>query len=301
MYCGMPELPPWRSLCPPTARCWSLGCPTTGKASPIPAPDPGSRVNRYAGAGKDPRWQTGHTDPRWIHRRRDASDKVGIMIRIVLVDDQELVRTGLRSLSQHEGDIAVVAEAPDGETGLAVIRQHRPDVVLMDIRMPRMDGIIATAQVVADPTLEGVRVIVLTTFDEDDDITAAIRAGASGYLLKDVTPDDLRAAIRVVAQGESLLSPSVTTKVLERLAAERGEQVRPQLLVGLTDREREVLSRIGLGESNAEIGVSLHISPATARTYVSRLLSKLHARDRSQLVVLAYESGLITPGSGPGR
>ncbi|AHW64474.1 response regulator [Corynebacterium glyciniphilum] len=223
------------------------------------------------------------------------------MIRIVLVDDQELVRTGLRSLSQHEGDIAVVAEAPDGETGLAVIRQHRPDVVLMDIRMPRMDGIIATAQVVADPTLEGVRVIVLTTFDEDDDITAAIRAGASGYLLKDVTPDDLRAAIRVVAQGESLLSPSVTTKVLERLAAERDEQVRPQLLVGLTDREREVLSRIGLGESNAEIGVSLHISPATARTYVSRLLSKLHARDRSQLVVLAYESGLITPGSGPGR
>lgn len=223
------------------------------------------------------------------------------MIRIVLVDDQELVRTGLRSLSQHEGDTAVVAEAPDGETGLAVIRQHRPGVVLMDIRMPRMDGIIATAQVVADPTLEGVRVIVLTTFDEDDDITAAIRAGASGYLLKDVTPDDLRAAIRVVAQGESLLSPSVTTKVLERLAAERDEQVRPQLLVGLTDREREVLSRIGLGESNAEIGVSLHISPATARTYVSRLLSKLYARDRSQLVVLAYESGLITPGSGPGR
>ncbi|MGJ0183169.1 response regulator transcription factor [Corynebacterium glyciniphilum] len=223
------------------------------------------------------------------------------MIRIVLVDDQELVRTGLRSLSQHDGDIEVVAEASDGVTGIDAIRRYRPDVVLMDIRMPRADGIQATAEVAADSALGKVRVIVLTTFDDDEDITGAIRAGASGYLLKDVAPADLRKAIRVVAEGDSLLSPAVTTKVLERLAAERGDGVQPHLLNGLTGREREVLSRIGLGESNAEIGVSLHISPATARTYVSRLLAKLYARDRSQLVVLAYESGIITPGSGRER
>ncbi|MEY8566999.1 response regulator transcription factor [Corynebacterium sp.] len=223
------------------------------------------------------------------------------MIRIALVDDQELVRTGLRTLSQHDGDIEVVAEASDGQGGLGVVRRYRPDVVLMDIRMPRMDGIAATAQITQDPSLEGTRVIVLTTFDDDDDIAAAIRAGAAGYLLKDVAPAELRDAVRVVAEGESLLSPSVTTKVLERFAAYSEACVRPELLDGLTDRERDVLSRVGLGESNAEIGASLYISPATARTYVSRLLSKLHARDRSQLVVLAYESGLIEPGSDAGR
>ncbi|MGO1950026.1 MAG: response regulator, partial [Mycobacteriaceae bacterium] len=176
------------------------------------------------------------------------------MIRIVLVDDQELVRTGLRSLAQHDGDIEVVAEAADGEAGLSLIRQHRPDVVLMDIRMPRMDGIAATGCVTADPALEGVRVIVLTTFDEDEDITAAIRAGAAGYLLKDVAPADLRTAIRVVSDGESLLSPSVTTTVMGQLAAQREEATRPELLDGLTDRERDVLARVGCGESNAEIG-----------------------------------------------
>lgn len=227
-----------------------------------------------------------------------ASGKVGIMIRIVLVDDQELVRTGLRALAQRDGDIEVVAEAGDGEAGLRLIRQHRPDVVLMDIRMPRMDGIAATAQVSSEEDCSDVRVIVLTTFDEDEDISAAIRAGAAGYLLKDVAPADLREGIRVVARGDSLLSPSVTTKVLGRYALQEAREARPGLLQGLTDREREVLSRVGRGESNDQIGANLYISPATARTYVSRLLAKTQARDRSQLVVIAYESGLVVPGSG---
>lgn len=219
------------------------------------------------------------------------------MIRIALVDDQELVRTGLRALAEHDGDIEVVAEAETGDAGLDAVRTAVPDVVLMDIRMPQMDGIAATRAIAADPALKGVKVVVLTTFDEDENVFAAIRAGAAGYLLKDIAPVDLRGAIRTVAAGDALLSPAVTRTVLAAVASEPAARARPDLLAELTGREREVLARVGLGESNAEIGASLYISPATARTYVSRLLTKLDARDRSQLVVLAYESGLVTPGN----
>ena len=225
-----------------------------------------------------------------------SDDPAGPAIRIVLVDDQELVRTGLRTLAQRDGDIEVAGEAGDGAAGLRRVRELRPDVVLMDIRMPCLDGIAATEQLVADPGLSQVRVVVLTTFDEDTDILAAIRAGAAGYLLKDVAPQDLRTAIRTVAAGDSLLSPSVTTTVLGQLGSRLASRTRPELLDGLTAREREVLERVGRGETNAEIAASLFISPATARTYVSRLLAKLAARDRSRLVMLAYESGLVRPG-----
>ena len=220
------------------------------------------------------------------------------MIRIVLVDDQELVRTGLRALAERDGDIEVVGEAADGRAGLARVRELRPDLVLMDLRMPRLDGIAATARITADPTLDEVRVVVLTTFDEDEDVLAAIRAGAAGYLLKDVAPAALREAVRVVAGGEALLSPAVTTTVLARLGEHLATRVEPGLLDALTPREREVLALVGRGMSNDEIGARLHLSPATARTYVSRLLAKLRARDRSRLVVLAYESGLVRPGEG---
>ena len=221
---------------------------------------------------------------------------VGAPIRLVVVDDQELVRTGLRALAEKDGDIVVVGEAADGRGGLSAVRRDRPDVVLMDIRMPVLDGLAATAEIVADPALAGVRVVVLTTFDDDADVLAAVVAGASGYLLKDVAPDALRAAIRTVAAGDALLDPAVTRTVLAGLAARSRARVRPELLDGLTPREREVLHRVALGETNDEIGAHLHISPATARTYVSRLLGKLGARDRARLVVLGYESGLVTPG-----
>lgn len=222
------------------------------------------------------------------------------MIRVVVVDDQELVRTGLRALAERDGDIGIVAEAATGTDGVAAVRRHRPDVVLMDIRMPVSDGIQATRQIAADTALHGVRVVMLTTFDEDDNLFAAIHAGAVGYLLKDIGPAELRAAIRTVAAGDSLLSPSITRTLVDRVARELGA-TRPELIAGLTEREREVLARVGMGESNSEIGASLHLSPATARTYVSRLLAALGARDRAQLVVLAYESGLLTPGRYPAR
>jgi DNA-binding NarL/FixJ family response regulator len=226
---------------------------------------------------------------------RSRIRKTGRMIRIVLVDDQELVRAGLRPLAQHDGDIEVVGEAGDGRTGLALVRELRPDVVLMDVRMPRMDGLEATRAIVADPFLTDVRVLVLTTFDEDEHVFAAIRAGASGYLLKDVSPADLRAAIRTVAAGDSLLSPSVTATVM-RAAATGPSGVDESRLAELTDREREVLEQVGRGLTNDEIARVLYLSPATARTYVSRLLTKLDARDRAALVVLAYETGLVRPG-----
>ena len=219
------------------------------------------------------------------------------MISVVVVDDQELVRTGLRALAERDGDIAVTGEAATGRTGLSRVRVLHPDVVLMDIRMPEMDGLEATRRILADPGLREVRVLVLTTFDEDEHVFEAIRAGAAGYLLKDVSPADLRRAIRVVAAGEALLSPSVTRTVLGSIAARPQTVLDDAPLRALSPREREVLEQVGRGLSNDEIAQALFLSPATARTYVSRLLAKLGARDRSQLVVLAYETGLITPGT----
>ncbi|MFN8492450.1 MAG: response regulator transcription factor [Caldilineaceae bacterium] len=218
------------------------------------------------------------------------------MISVVLVDDQALVRTGLRTLLQNDPDIQVVGEAENGCNGLRLVQQCKPDVVLMDIRMPGMDGLEATRQIVAEPTLQTSKVVVLTTFDEDEQIQEAIRAGAAGYLLKDIAPDELRRAVHIVAGGEALLSPAITRRVLQQLVAQRPSKLNGVLLADLTEREREILRHIGLGQSNEEIAQTLFISPATARTYVSRLLDKLNARDRAQLVIIAYESGLVVPG-----
>jgi DNA-binding NarL/FixJ family response regulator len=217
------------------------------------------------------------------------------MTTVVLIDDQALVRAGLRTLLERDPDINVVGEADNGRSGIALVEKTRPDVVLMDIRMPVMDGIEATLQIVQRADFSRTRVIVLTTFDEDEHIYAAIRAGAAGYLLKDSSPEELRHAVHVVANGDALLSPAVTRRVMHHLAT-TSLKVKPQTLSELTEREREVLYHIGLGKSNDELAEQLVISPATARTYVSRLLAKLHARDRAQLVVIAYESGLVAPG-----
>lgn len=215
-------------------------------------------------------------------------------IQVVIVDDQHLVRAGLRALLERAPDIAVVGEAGDGESGVTVVRTHRPDVVLMDIRMPGHDGLAAARRIIGDAALGDVRVVMLTTFDDDEYLFEAIRAGAAGFLLKDTAPDALRDAVRVVAGGDALLSPAVTRRVLT--AAARSTGTRPERIADLTGRERDVLALVGAGRSNVEIGRALHISPETARTYVGRLLGKLGARDRPQLVVIAYESGLVRPG-----
>ncbi|SDH86041.1 response regulator [Agrococcus jejuensis] len=220
------------------------------------------------------------------------------MIRVVVVDDQAVVREGLRAIVQRDGDVEVVAEAADGRAGVEAVRAHRPDVVLMDLRMPRMDGVAATRALVDDARLPDVRVLVLTTFDDEPDVLAAIRAGAAGYVLKDVAPTELRQAIRAVAAGGATLSPSVATTVLGEVAGSPTARIRPELVDGLTEREREVLVEVGRGRTNDEVGRALHISPATARTYVSRLLARLGARDRSALVAIAYEAGLVRPGAG---
>lgn len=216
-------------------------------------------------------------------------------IRIVIVDDQELVRAGLRPLAERDGDIEVIGEAADGRSGLSRVRELHPDVVLMDIRMPVMDGLAATRAIVADTELDGIRVLVLTTFDEDEHVYEAIRAGAAGYLLKDVSPEDLRDAIRTVAGGDALLSPSITAAVM-RAVTQGAHDPDRTALTALSEREVEVLTLVGRGLTNDEIAADLYLSPATARTYVSRLLGKLSARDRAALVVLAYETGLVVPG-----
>jgi DNA-binding NarL/FixJ family response regulator len=212
-------------------------------------------------------------------------------IRVVVVDDQELVRAGFGLILQRHG-MEVVGEAADGLAAVEVVTRTRPDVVLMDVRMPRQDGISATRDVVA--RCPESRVLVLTTFDLDDHVFDAVRAGASGFLLKDVTPEDLVYAVRLVARGDTILAPGLTRRLLERFAVrDPGSAARVD---GLPEREREVLVLVARGLPNADIAVHLHLSPATVKTYVSRLLTRLDARDRVQLAVLAYESGLVRAG-----
>lgn len=222
------------------------------------------------------------------------------MIRAVIVDDQPLARAGLRAMLERAEDVTVVGEAEDGLRAVALARAERPDVVLMDVRMPVLDGIEATRRITSDPDLRDVRVVILTTFDLDQSVYAALRAGASGFLLKDVPPERLFDAIRVVAAGEALLAPGVTRRLIAEFArigplAPRGQD---DLVASLTDREREVLALVASGLSNDELAERLVISVWTAKTHVHRLLTKLDARDRAQLVVLAYESGVVRPGSG---
>jgi DNA-binding NarL/FixJ family response regulator len=221
------------------------------------------------------------------------------VIRVLVADDQTLVRAGFRVLVESAPDLEVVGEAGDGAEAVELARQQLPDVVLMDIRMPRVDGLEATRRIVALDRAEAVRVLVLTTFDLDEYVYEALRAGASGFLLKDTPPADLLAAIRVVAAGDALLAPSVTRRLIAEFARRpEPSPVTPAALATLTDREREVLGLVAHGLSNSEIAQRLVVSPATSKTYVSRLLAKLGARDRAQLVAIAYETGLVTPGAG---
>jgi DNA-binding NarL/FixJ family response regulator len=217
------------------------------------------------------------------------------VIGVVVVDDQALVRAGFRVLVDSSADLEVLGVAADGIEAVQLVRQLRPDVVLMDIRMPEMDGIEATRQIVGSPEGKQTRVLILTTFDLDEYVYDALRAGASGFLLKDTPPEDLLDAIRVIAAGNALLAPSVTKTLIAEFAG-RAAPMAPstEVLLAVTPREKEVLVLVARGRSNAEIADELHMSAATAKTHVSRLLAKLGARDRAQLVVIAYESGLAT-------
>ena len=218
------------------------------------------------------------------------------MISVVLADDQALVRGGLRALLDAEDDMEVAGEAATGREAITVVRSARPDVVLMDIRMPDLDGLEATRAIAGDPILAGTRVIILTTFDLDEYVFEAIRIGASGFLVKDTEPVDLLQGIRAVARGDALLSPNVTRQLISEFASRSRRTSSPALLSPLTDREREVVALVAEGLNNDEIAARLVMSPATAKTHVSRAMIKLRARDRAQLVVLAYETGLVRPG-----
>jgi DNA-binding NarL/FixJ family response regulator len=217
-------------------------------------------------------------------------------IRVLLADDQVLVRAGFKSLLDAQPGIEVVGEASDGEEAVRLARELVPGVVLMDIRMPGMDGLEATRQIAADQRLDGVKIVILTTFDLDEYVFEAIRVGASGFLVKDTEPVELIHGVRAVAQGDALLSPGVTRRLIAEFAARAKEPMPATELDVLTDREREVMGLVGAGLSNEQIAERLVVSPATAKTHVSRAMVKLNARDRAQLVVFAYESGLVRPG-----
>jgi DNA-binding NarL/FixJ family response regulator len=233
------------------------------------------------------------------------------MIRVLLADDQALIRAGFRVLLEAADDIEVVGEAVNGDQAVELAKSERPDVILMDIRMPGTDGLAATSQIAAADTLDGVKVVILTTFETDEYVYQALRAGASGFLVKDAEPEELIRAVRVVHRGEALLSPSVTRRLIASLASrtrvappagtagrDQGNQARPgsSSLDRLTEREREVLALVAQGLSNEEIAGRLYLSPLTTKTHVSHIMTKLAARDRAQLVVVAYESGLVVPG-----
>ncbi|MGW2378624.1 response regulator [Streptomyces sp. NPDC001658] len=218
------------------------------------------------------------------------------MIRVLLADDQSLVRAGFRALLDAQPDIEVAGEAADGEQAVRAVRELRPDVVLMDIRMPLLDGLAATRRITEDTALEQVKVVMLTTFELDEYVFEAIRSGASGFLVKDTEPEELLRAVRSVVGGDALLSPGVTRRLISEFAARSKEPAAGDALAELTEREREVMALVGIGLSNEEIARRLVVSPLTAKTHVSRTMVKLGARDRAQLVVLAYESGLVRPG-----
>ncbi|MGW2145775.1 response regulator [Nonomuraea bangladeshensis] len=219
------------------------------------------------------------------------------MIRVLLADDQALIRGGFRALLEAEDDLEVVAEAANGEQAVALALEHRPDVALVDIQMPVMDGIEATRRITADDRLSGTHVVILTNYGLDEYVVNALRAGAGGFLVKDTEPADLLQGVRVAARGDALLSPAITRRLIGEYVARRPGP-SPEALGVLTNREREVTALVARGLSNDEIAAHMVISPTTAKTHVSRAMTKLHARDRAQLVVFAYESGLVAPRSG---
>jgi DNA-binding NarL/FixJ family response regulator len=217
------------------------------------------------------------------------------VIRVLLADDQPLIRSGFRALLDIEDDITVVAEAADGGEAVALAERHLPDIALIDVRMPVVDGIEATRRIAADPALAGVHVVILTNYGLDEYVFDALRAGAAGFLVKDIQPEDFLHAVRVAARGDALLAPSITRKLIDRYVTQPLETGAPAGLEHLTNREREAVTLVAQGLANDQIADRMVISPLTAKTHINRAMTKLHARDRAQLVVFAYESGLVTP------